>query len=67
MKSLNHLRETLDFALMEPEATNDLKEMIAECSPPELERLTKIAGNLINVIRTIEALRQIKRNGLQID
>ncbi len=57
----NRVREILDFAQLEPEASGDLEQMIAEFGPAELALIDQIAGNLANAVRSVKANRFISK------
>lgn len=57
----SRVREIFDFAQMEPESADDVREMIGHCDPDELQMIDRIAGNLANGVRSVKARRRIER------
>ena len=46
--------EIYDFARMEPEATEDLTEMMRECWPVEIDAIEKVGINLTDAARNVK-------------
>lgn len=50
----SRMMEIYDFARMEPEATEDLTEMMRECWPVEIDAIEKVGINLTDAARNVK-------------
>lgn len=50
----NFTREIFDFAQLEPDCGDDIREMIAECNPAELAYIEKVCKTILQQMRMDE-------------
>ena len=55
----NAVREFFDFAMNEPESVGDMFEIIKGLTESELREVEKIAGNALNAVRSLKALKML--------